>query len=202
MLHVRCVRRYGQSVSSEGHLGHAACNWVKPALRVDRSEIIAGQPIKRVRDFLRRLDNRTWDAQEIAEYFGLARADSLIRELVNRKLLERAKGIRGKRGKFYQQGEYATRLTNARFLKSITRERADALIAGLLQRIQAVNEDKEFLYKVAEARVFGSYIDSARADLGDVDVAIRLERRQLGLSTEKVYPTQANTSTPMGSAIF
>jgi hypothetical protein len=43
-----------------------------------------------------------------------------------------------------------------------------------LERIAVVNADPDLLQSVVEARVFGSYLDVSRGELGDVDVAIRL----------------------------
>lgn len=49
----------------------------------------------------------------------------------------------------------------------------------MLERIAAVNDNPDLLMSVAEARVFGSYLDVSKEQLNDVDVALRLERRTL-----------------------
>jgi predicted nucleotidyltransferase len=62
-------------------------------------------------------------------------------------------------------------------LKPITRARAEAIIAAFLQRVKSVNERPELLERVCEVRVFGSYLET-RDDLGDVDIAVRTERKE------------------------
>ena len=62
-------------------------------------------------------------------------------------------------------------------LPPINRAKADAVVRGLLDRIKVVNANPELVYVVAEARVFGSYIDPEATDFADVDVAVRLEPR-------------------------
>jgi hypothetical protein len=52
-------------------------------------------------------------------------------------------------------------------------------VSRLIDAIHSVNSNPDMLLWVAEADLFGSYIAGAN-DLGDVDVAIRLERRRPG----------------------
>ena len=80
---------------------------------------------------------------------------------------------------YYAPGPLAGRFVAARLLPPISRKKADALLDGLLERIAAVNENPDLLRSVVEARVFGSYLDLSRDQLGDVDVAIHLERKPL-----------------------
>jgi predicted nucleotidyltransferase len=62
-------------------------------------------------------------------------------------------------------------------LKAITRQKADVIIATLLQRVEMVNARPELLERVCEVRVFGSYLEE-RDDFGDIDVAVRTERKE------------------------
>jgi hypothetical protein len=60
----------------------------------------------------------------------------------------------------------------------MSRAKAEALLKDTLERIANVNADPELLFWVTEARVFGSYLTDA-GDLGDLDLAIKLERKQI-----------------------
>lgn len=63
------------------------------------------------------------------------------------------------------------------------RETADRLVKAVQQRILEVNVDPQFCYRVAEALVFGSYVnDPERKMLSDLDIALRLEAK---------YPTDS-----------
>jgi predicted nucleotidyltransferase len=52
-------------------------------------------------------------------------------------------------------------------------------MAELLQRVESVNARDELAYYVHEVRVFGSYIDKTKADLGDIDLVVDLRWRNV-----------------------
>jgi predicted nucleotidyltransferase len=66
-------------------------------------------------------------------------------------------------------------LVNVPFIKRIDRAKADALVAGLIERAKEINEDDRFVLRVTELRAFGSYIEPDKNDLGDVDIAFAVE---------------------------
>jgi len=113
----------------------------------------------------------------IAEHFGLEDPEELLVELKRRQLLVDGEGASGDKEPYYAPGPLAGRFSAARLLPPISRKKANTLLEGLLERIVAVNDNPDLLLSVVEARVFGSYIDQSQDELGDVDVAIGLERR-------------------------
>jgi len=60
----------------------------------------------------------------------------------------------------------------------MSRTAADALLEEVLARVVKINNDGELLHFVTEVRVFGSYLTDSEY-LGDLDVAIKLERRRI-----------------------
>jgi hypothetical protein len=148
-------------------------------MRVDRADRIGGQPIKAVRDFLPRLGASSWSTDRIAEHFAIDQTAgaALIAELVQRKLLEQAEPWPGDPRPFYRQGAAAPRLAAARFLKPIDRERATRLLDEFLQRVNAVDANDDLVFEVAEVRIFGSYLDPNRSELGDLDLVVTLTPR-------------------------
>jgi|GEM_PF-6799642 len=60
----------------------------------------------------------------------------------------------------------------------MNRAAADALLEEVLARVASINSDDELLHYVTEVRVFGSYLTDSD-DLGDLDVAIKMERRRI-----------------------
>ncbi|WP_439373494.1 hypothetical protein [Bradyrhizobium sp. DASA03120] len=56
------------------------------------------------------------------------------------------------------------------------RAAAESLLKEVLSRVESINRDSELLHYVTEVRVFGSYLTDSDS-LGDLDVAIRMERR-------------------------
>jgi predicted nucleotidyltransferase len=165
-------------------------------MRIDRSEMIAGQPITKVRSFLRRLGHREWSTEAIAEYFSIDRATgkNLIAELCRRNLLEKAKLWPGERKVFYQRGPAASQLALASFLKPISRKRATELVQKFLERVEAVNANDDLVYEVAEVRVFGSYLDPSQSEVGDVDLAVTLAPRHGKSHAEAVDLSRARAA--------
>lgn len=148
-------------------------------MRLDKNELIAGVPVRAVRDFLRRLRSGHWSKEAIEEDLRLPpdHADALIKELVARGLLE-AETHRGLGPAiWYKSGPAADRFVMVRFLKPISKEKARKVLDGFLERVRALNANDEFLYVVKRAWVFGSYIDKSMVDCADVDVAFEVVPR-------------------------
>jgi hypothetical protein len=76
----------------------------------------------------------------------------------------------------YQITSLGLRLWNTRALPRIPQAKADIIVARLEARIAEINGDDQYVYVVDEVRVFGSYLGS-EPELGDVDIAFRLEAR-------------------------
>jgi hypothetical protein len=70
-------------------------------------------------------------------------------------------------------------LNEKRHKKSIgvTRRRADALIEQLIQHATEINRNPELAFGVNRIVVFGSYLDTSKPKLGDLDVAVQLGPR-------------------------
>ena len=149
-------------------------------MRLDKNATIAGQPIKRVRELLRRMmGSAHWSDREIADFFHIddVKAHALIDEMAVRGFLQDSEQRPGNSSRFYECGPQGSRLASARLLKPITRQKADVIIATLLQRVERVNARPELLERVCEVRVFGSYLEE-RDDFGDIDVAVGTVRKE------------------------
>jgi predicted nucleotidyltransferase len=59
----------------------------------------------------------------------------------------------------------------------MSRAKAQSLVDGVLARAEEVNLDPAWLYWVLEVGVYGSFAVESVESVGDVDVAVRLERR-------------------------
>ena len=148
-------------------------------MQLDRHETIAGQPIKRVRDFLRSLRDQSWRPEAIADFFGTHLEPQataiLIETLLGRRLIEPCEHHDG----LYRCGEDGPRFRNASLLPPITRQRADELLAAFLRRVAEVNADPDLITSVAGVRVFGSYLSDS-AELGDIDLAVSYRKKLPG----------------------
>lgn len=75
----------------------------------------------------------------------------------------------------------------------MNRAAAEALLAEVLARVARINNDGELLHYVTEVRVFGSYLTDS-GDLGDLDVAIKMERRRIAGEWVKAAQALADKS--------
>src|SRR6202043_3447412 len=129
---------------------------------------IAGVRLVKVRDFLRWTGDCSVQLVAIKERFGCdeATAEQIEKALIEAGYLEEDPNEK-EPGKGYVVSALGRQLRNAKFVRRISRREADALVAGLLERVKLVNERDELTHSVTEVRVFGSYL-SDKADLGDV----------------------------------
>ena len=150
--------------------------------KFSKNDQIGGQPIKIVRDVLRRMKIDEWSAAGIADLLKIDEraARPVIDGMIAAGFLEECPRInRRERARFYRHGPSASRLCNTRFVKRIERAKADKILADLVERASAINARPDLAVGIGEIRVFGSYL-TKEADLGDVDVAVEYVRKAEG----------------------
>jgi hypothetical protein len=140
-------------------------------MRIDRSATIAGVPLIKVRDLMRRARGFGFGREFIVDKIGTDIADDLVAAGYIEMDQER-RSI--ERDLPYRITLLGSSLANARFLKRIPRQRANVLVADVLRRADEINADDEMIYRVKEIYVFGSYLTDS-PDLGDVDLCVTLE---------------------------
>jgi predicted nucleotidyltransferase len=131
------------------------------------------------------LRNWTW-AQDREKIFGVrlpkapdlsARARNLIEALLAHDLIREED--RNSDGRIVYRVTDKGHATGMKTLvPRMTRATAEDLLQKTLERIAKINIDPELLHYVTEVRVFGSYLIDTN-DLGDLDLAIKLERRRV-----------------------
>jgi DNA-binding MarR family transcriptional regulator len=142
-------------------------------MRLDRKDIIAGQPIKRVRDFLRMYRDRRPAPDAVIEFFDtdLDTANVIIGAMVERGLVAEAPEPWDRRPVVYAVTELGIRFAAARLLKPIPRPKAARIVSDLLARVEEVNARDDLTHFVGEVHAFGSYITDV-PEVGDIDLAI------------------------------
>lgn len=153
--------------------------------------MIAGLPIKIVRDAIREMDRHDvnhdgWTVEELAAHIGISEthAEWLCGTLLNEGVLERKPQPDTRwhdPGMYYTVSESGTRFTNATMLRRIDRARVDKVLAGLVRRVKEINGDNDLCYFVNEIRLFGSAMDGKATSFADVDICFVLARRRLPL---------------------
>jgi len=155
-------------------------------MNLDRTTVIAGLPIKAVRDAIREMDrndNLGWgwalDDLAVRMKISMTNAEWLCETLREQGVLVRKPQPEDlERGVYYAVSETGTRFTNARMLKRIDRARVDQLLAGLLERVREINADNDLCYFINEIRLFGSAMNGKANSFGDIDIGYVMARRK------------------------
>lgn len=138
-------------------------------MRLNNKEKIAGFPSLKIRDLLKNdMINKEvikWDLKVDDKEAML-----VISELVKLNYIEK---IGDKDDDGYEITLEGNRLALAKAIPSINRNKADQLFTEFMQRVEIVNKDSYYLYKVSKVILFGSYLTGA-ATVNDIDLAVEL----------------------------
>ena len=145
-------------------------------MRITKEEVVAGHSALQVRGFLRRF-KRGFFMHSAAESFMQLKprqAAEFINDLVALELIEPTKPFENKAA--FQVATRGHAFANATAAKPICRGTAERVLREFIDRVHVVNASKEYAFIVKSAVLFGSML-SCVDRLGDVDVAIDLQRR-------------------------
>ncbi len=174
-------------------------------MRIDKDSKIAGLPAMTVRDILRfcgddfyferfvlaikkRLFKSEWEKEKWGKLTEREtatlnkRADKIARDALN-KLTEMGYFQKVQHDKNrWERTVSGNALASARAKKPTKKIIADKILADFLTRVREVNNNDYFLYKVVKVVLFGSMLDASTTEVGDIDIAIVLERREPDLN--------------------
>jgi DNA-binding MarR family transcriptional regulator len=147
-------------------------------MRIESGKAIAGFPILRIRDAFKKLRRLTpWPAEELGrrlkalpEHIG-----RLLAELEAHGYVERDRDNPDSR-ESWRLTDLGMRFAGASAARPISRGTAERLVREFLARVDEVNRNEDYAYRVRKVVVFGSYLGK-RPRLGDVDLAVTLEPR-------------------------
>lgn len=145
--------------------------------------------VKGVYKHTRRQDCLNWlnwsDAHEYIYYPDCRRhwnasrraSASFINTLVEEGVIELDKRATERKGApRYKLTESGVEFGRATAAKPVHRKSAEEAIQGLMDRVNIVNEDDRFLFRVTAIVLYGSYLRGAERP-ADVDLAVELERK-------------------------
>lgn len=142
-------------------------------MRVNPTDTMCGYPVLKIRELLRRVQDMTYSAEILKTVLGIngQNARILLQELEEKALIEQGTDLTGE--KCWFNTEKGNQLALATAAQPIKRETATQRIKDLLVRVRQVNQKSEYLYKVKEVVLFGSYLSNSEK-INDVDIAIEL----------------------------
>jgi predicted nucleotidyltransferase len=148
-------------------------------MKVSKSDTLAGFPLIKIRDLLRPHRQGAITAEDIETGLGLSgsEADAVLQAMVDAGFIEPESEQRwGHVSGQFSVTALGSRLCVARFVKRITREKADAMVKQMLERVTEINGRDELIFRVKRVRAFGSYAGDA-PEVGDIDLAVEWEQR-------------------------
>ena len=145
-------------------------------MRIVSDELIASYPALEVRGFLRRYRLTDFHIEAAQDALVLSpRATTIFMNKL--KIL----GFIEELDKWHERRVFrltikGQALANASAARPILRKTAERLLDQFLERVQRVNCTQEYVYRVEQVVLFGSMLSDIDR-LGDVDVAIQLQRK-------------------------
>ena len=140
-------------------------------MRIAKNELLEGIPVLKIRDYFRLLYSGLMTRDGLAERFNLneKETEGLVGELLSKGYIEPADNG------MYRLTLKGNALSIARCMAPINREKADRIMQEFLKRVEEVNRDDFYPYRVSKLVLFGSYLNPEQMDLGDIDIAFELE---------------------------
>jgi predicted transcriptional regulator/predicted nucleotidyltransferase len=142
-------------------------------MRIKRNEKIANIPIVKIRDYFEEIRTVGIIKADLGRYFNLNAKNTnlLINGLLQDGLIEQAQKEE------YQLTMKGQALCAARSVSPMNKEKADKIFNEFMQRVDEINNNDYYLYKIEKLLLFGSYLNSDNKDYGDIDIAFKLKRK-------------------------
>ncbi|MFL6194511.1 MAG: hypothetical protein ACJ75H_10090 [Thermoanaerobaculia bacterium] len=117
-----------------------------------------------------------WTIESVVSILRISRPNAirLIEELSRRGLIE---SIKHGGESYWQKTLTGRALALATAAGGIKRRTADKVFSAFLERVEEVNNNPYYLYKVRTVVLFGSYLNDV-ANVGDIDLAIDLVMKE------------------------
>ena len=147
-------------------------------MKLNSNDLICGVKAKIIRDFFTKHEQiQDPDSPHATNFTMLGLHTQKDTRLFIEKLENEgyyAKKTTHNKDIYWERENKALGITNVKFIKRITRVKADKILSDFIERIKQLKEDPYYISHVTEARVFGSYLDDQAGDLGDIDLQIVL----------------------------
>lgn len=162
---------------------------------ISRGQLIAGMPAADARNLMRSMRDVALSVGVVGQIMGVSdeRARSVIEDLAGAGFLRSVRLAESYRFRIRddEDGAAGTKnavelwettiagnaLAKARLGTPMSRQKAQALLDGLISRAATVNEDSASAFTVERIEVFGSFTEPSRSEVGDVDVHLVFDRR-------------------------
>ncbi len=142
-------------------------------MRIRSDDLIAGFPAKQIRKLLRQ-NFESLSVDDVTKVLGLSgkSAQRLLETLEQKGFIEKNAAAPDPH-KHWKHTIKGGALSKALFSAPVYRENAEKSLAEFMDRVQAVNGNGKFLFRVRKVVLFGSFL-AGSPTIGDLDLAIEL----------------------------
>jgi predicted nucleotidyltransferase len=151
-------------------------------MHINPGDTISGIRVIKLRDFLRKSGQSVkWREEYISSSLHLHGKQTLelLAELENRGYIEKDEFYDGQQ--YWHNTIRGNALGGASAAKPYKRTTAEKALGEFMGRVQKVNSDPYYLYKVTRVVVFGSYLTGA-PEVSDVDLALDITPKEKDLA--------------------
>ncbi|MFT3952724.1 MAG: nucleotidyltransferase domain-containing protein [Oscillospiraceae bacterium] len=141
-------------------------------MTINSNDSLFDLPIMQFRSFFKKFFNN-WDVEDLMLFFNLGKekADDILIKLEAEGYVEKERKLQDIQ--LWKNTIKGNALGIASAAKPILRKTAEKKLAEFLERVQEVNRNEYYLYKVKEVILFGSYLRDTEK-LGDIDLAVEI----------------------------
>jgi predicted nucleotidyltransferase len=142
-------------------------------MRIRSNDLVVGFPAKQIRKLLRQ-NAEFLSVEDVTKVLGLTgeSALQLLENLEQKGFIEK-NTFAPDPDKNWKHTVKGGALGKALFSAPVFRESAEKALVEFMDRVQEVNEDGRFLFRVRKVVLFGSFLTGS-ATLGDLDIAVEL----------------------------
>ena len=142
-------------------------------MQIRPDDLVAGFPAKQIRKLLRQ-NYESLSVDDVTKVLGLSGKIALrLLETLEQKGFIEKNAFAPNPDKNWKHTIKGGALSKALFSAPVYRENAEKALAEFMDRVQAVNGDGRFLFRVRKVVLFGSFLTGS-ATIGDLDIAIEL----------------------------
>jgi predicted nucleotidyltransferase len=164
-------------------------------MRITSDQSIGGIPAKDLRNVLRKAGGGFRADWLDAQGFSGRTRKAIVRDLLHLGYLVPSTDDHHEPSKYpwYSLTDLGHSFTRALAAKPITRAHAEEMLKQFIQRVALANQRDNFLARVSEVVVYGSFVRGADS-LGDLDLACRLESKVGTGDRSRVYEEHSRKS--------
>jgi DNA-binding Lrp family transcriptional regulator len=142
-------------------------------MRIRPDDLVAGFPAKQIRKLLQQ-NYESLSIDDVTKVLGLSGKSALrLLETLEQKGFIEKNAFAPDPDKNWKHTIKGGALSKALFSAPVYRENAEKALAEFMDRVQAVNGDGRFLFRVRKVVLFGSFL-AGSPTIGDLDLAIEL----------------------------